>query len=359
MYCINKLIVEDESKPWRKRVPFNLVGRGVAGIDEMREFWDDSKVYFGLLQIAIGSGSFQREKNVFLHFNSEHHPKPLQRSRYNKRINVAKELLAPYHAEITLLNKNQCTIDYVFHKLGHIFVSDNGGSHNSSYEVGSIKEEYKRRMRAAKKKSKEEKARLEQSKRRLMEEQEAKKKAEEDKSYNITCFCTLSLMYKCTVRMKTEAKAAAKADKLRLIAEEKERLKTEEEERLRIEEEERVRLELEAKAEIEKEEKLAEEAAAKKKKKRKRRKKRKKDDWSDDREWTGDRIVRCIHAETSPLNWGIFQPSDTDVICMAYGHGDLNDMRKFKHSLQISNIIVCCLKTVHYLLNKYNMELCD
>eukprot|EP01084_Bolivina_argentea_P073734 133791_1 len=64
-----------------------------------------------------------------------------------------------------------------------------------------------------------------------------------------------------------------------------------------------------------------------KEKKKKKKKRRTKDDWSDDREWTGKRIVKCIHAQTSPMNWAVFKPSDTQIIPMAFGHGDLNDLR--------------------------------
>merc|ERR1712176_612953 len=63
------------------------------------------------------------------------------------------------------------------------------------------------------------------------------------------------------------------------------------------------------------------------KKKKKRKKKKKKDDWGDDREWTGRRIVKCIHAQTSPMNWAVFKPSDSEIIPMAFGHGDLKDLR--------------------------------
>ena len=119
-------------------------------------------------------------------------------------------------------------------------------------------------------------------------------------------------------------------ERKRLEAEEEERRrqkeKEEEEERKRIEAEqeaERQRLE-ELEAEQKQKEKEEQEKKAKKKKKKKRRKK---DDWSDDREWTGERIVKCIHAETSPMNWAVFKPSGTEVIPMAFGHGDLNDLR--------------------------------
>merc|ERR1712217_386956 len=77
----------------------------------------------------------------------------------------------------------------------------------------------------------------------------------------------------------------------------------------------------------ERKKKEEEEAKKAKKKKKKEKKKRKKDDWGDDREWTGQRIVKCIHAQTSPMNWAVFKPSDSEIIPMAFGHGDLNDLR--------------------------------
>ena len=51
--------------------PFDVVGRGIAGIDEMRNYMDDTKVYFGLLQVQIGEGTFARYKNIFIHFQGE------------------------------------------------------------------------------------------------------------------------------------------------------------------------------------------------------------------------------------------------------------------------------------------------
>ena len=133
---------------------------------------------------------------------------------------------------------------------------------------------------------------------------------------------------------------------MRKEAEEEARRKAEEEERLKREAEEeaeRQRLaqeEAERKAKEEEEEKKRkeeEEAAAKKKKRKKKRKK--KDDWSDDREWTGDRIVKCIHAQTSPMNWAVFKPSDSEIIPMAFGHGDLNDLRELNILISFRNVM--------------------
>ena len=70
-----------------------MVGRGVAGVDEMSEHLDDSKVFFGLVTIEVGSGSFKRSKSIFVHFNGEKHPKPLQRAKANKKMGQAQKLV--------------------------------------------------------------------------------------------------------------------------------------------------------------------------------------------------------------------------------------------------------------------------
>eukprot|EP00483_Globobulimina_turgida_P013508 UN13533 len=134
----------------------------------MSEYLEDTKVYFGLIAIEIGSGSFKRNKSIFVHFNGEKHPKPLQRAKANKKMNTAKKLLSPYHAEIVLENAKECSIDYVFHRLNHIFVSDNATKGTSTFEIGSLKEEYKRKMKEARKKAKAEKERLERQRQKLL-----------------------------------------------------------------------------------------------------------------------------------------------------------------------------------------------
>ena len=64
------------------------------------------------------------------------------------------------------------------------------------------------------------------------------------------------------------------------------------------------------------------------KKKKKRRKRKRKDDWSDDKPWTPERVLRAIHAQSSPVNWGIFLPSKKFVKPLVWGHGDLTAIRK-------------------------------
>ncbi|ETO24310.1 actin binding protein, partial [Reticulomyxa filosa] len=130
--------VEEEKVEFRKKYPFDLVGRGVAGVDEMREYLDDTKVYFGLLQIKVGTGSFARSKNIFIHFNGDKHPKPLQRSQANKKLKAAKDMMSPWHAELVLANKKECTIDEIFSRTKNAFVADNLGSEGGKLDLTKV-----------------------------------------------------------------------------------------------------------------------------------------------------------------------------------------------------------------------------
>lgn len=158
------------------------MGRGVAGLDEMSEYLDDSKVFFGLITIEIGSGSFKRVKSIFVHFNGEKHPKPMRRAKANKKMAAAQELLSPYHAMLTLESKSQCNIDYVFTKMANTFVSDNAVKGTSKFEIGSLKEEYKKKMAESKKKTAAEKERLERMRKKLEAQQEEERRILEEES---------------------------------------------------------------------------------------------------------------------------------------------------------------------------------
>ena len=51
--------------------PFEIIGRGIAGIEEMAKAMDDERVFYGILQIQIGEGTFARYKNIFIHFQGD------------------------------------------------------------------------------------------------------------------------------------------------------------------------------------------------------------------------------------------------------------------------------------------------
>lgn len=166
----------------------------------MGEYLDDTKVFFGLVSIEIGSGSFKREKSIFIHFNGENHPKPLQRAKANKKMNAAKKLLSPYHAELTIENTQQCTIDFIFSKMKHIFVADNAVKGSTKFEIGSLKEEYKKKMKEAKKKAKAEKERLEAQRQKLLAQQEEERRLIEEASLVID-YISLHLKSKITLHI--------------------------------------------------------------------------------------------------------------------------------------------------------------
>ena len=157
-----------------------MVGRGVAGLHEMSEYLDDTKVFFGLITIEIGSGSFKRIKSIFVHFNGEDHPKPMQRAKANKKMASAQELLSPYHAMLTLENKSQCSIDYVFQKMGNLFASDNAVKGTTEFHIGSLKEQYKNKMAESMKKTAAEKERLERMRKKLEAQQEEERRILEE-----------------------------------------------------------------------------------------------------------------------------------------------------------------------------------
>ena len=90
-------------------------------------------------------------------------------------MNAAKKLFSPYHAELTLENTKQCSIDFIFSKLGPIFVSDNAVKGQSTFEIGSLKDEYKKKMKEARKKAKAEKERLEKQRQKLLRQQESER----------------------------------------------------------------------------------------------------------------------------------------------------------------------------------------
>ena len=108
-------------------------------------------------------------------------------------MNAAKKLLSPYHAELTIENVQQCTIDFIFSKMKHIFVADNAVKGSTKFEIGSLKEEYKKKMKEAKKKAKAEKERLEAQRQKLLAQQEEERRLIEEASLVIDYIYILAL----------------------------------------------------------------------------------------------------------------------------------------------------------------------
>lgn len=103
--------------------PFEIAGRGIAGIEEMAQCVSSDKVYFGVLQIEIGHGTFARHKNVFIHFQGED-LKAIQKASSNRRLAAAKELIGHCHAAIAVTSAATLTVDWLFTELKRVFEGD-------------------------------------------------------------------------------------------------------------------------------------------------------------------------------------------------------------------------------------------
>merc|ERR1712154_165972 len=222
-------------------------------------FLVNNRVFFGLLQIQVGEGTFARYKNIFIHFQGDE-MKPIERARANKHLATAKELIGHTHASLVIANKSKCSVEWIFNELKRVFVADNIDykAKGKQTDLNTLKVNYKLRMERAQKEAEEERKRLISEKKRL--EKEAKQRALEEEKKKLE-----------------ELKREATRKKMEMEQEKKR--KAEKERRIRHEKEEKERLQKLERKRIQKEEeqKNAESLlSSKKSKKKKKRKKKKK-----------------------------------------------------------------------------------
>jgi len=136
---------------------FTVAGIGVAGIEDMREILDDSKVWYGLMQVAIGTGNFKRTKLIFISFLGEE-CSAVKRGKASRMRQQAEKLLGHSHAAITFHSKEECTFDALWSHVGGIFASDNLNVKKKGWSWEKEKIEYEKQM--AKKKKEMEVAKL-------------------------------------------------------------------------------------------------------------------------------------------------------------------------------------------------------
>eukprot|EP01006_Ploeotia_vitrea_P023649 TRINITY_DN561_c0_g1_i1.p1 TRINITY_DN561_c0_g1~~TRINITY_DN561_c0_g1_i1.p1 ORF type:complete len:396 (+),score=94.09 TRINITY_DN561_c0_g1_i1:31-1188(+) len=144
-------------------IKLKTIGRGGGGVEEMAGVIDPSTVQFGLVRFSFGSGTFKRDKFIFLHCNGEK-CSVVRRGKLNSQRGSVEEALGATHASIEVANADNCNVDYFFDKLNKYFVSD-----NMSSSIGDLKEQYAKMIEEAKKAAEE----LERQKQAL---KDAKKK---------------------------------------------------------------------------------------------------------------------------------------------------------------------------------------
>ena len=228
--------LEEEIKDYsddqvRALAPFDLVGRGIAGIDEMRAAMcaSDDRVQFGMIQIEIGEGTFKRYKNVFVHFQGDK-MKALKRAQANRKLAAAKDIIGHTHASLIVPNAQTFTVEWLFKELKNAFTADNiayKGKGKQS-DINSLKVNYKLRMQKAAVEAAAERKRLEAEQAKLLKEAQARALEEERERLE-------ALKREMAQRKREElerAKAAAEEERrLRKEREEQERLQREAEEK--------------------------------------------------------------------------------------------------------------------------------
>lgn len=99
---------------------------------------------YGILRFKFGTGTFQRVKYLFVHFNGEG-VSVVKRGQWNAKKGAAHEEVGSTHAEVKMTEVEQCTLDNVLDQVASKFVSDDdisGGE--SSFSISAMKADYER-----------------------------------------------------------------------------------------------------------------------------------------------------------------------------------------------------------------------
>jgi|Transcript_49521 hypothetical protein len=106
------------------------------GVEQLQQALDDTMVQWALLRLELGSGSFQRQKMLFLHLNGEDCP-TVKRGRLNARTAEVQELLRGeeiFHASLVVTRAADVTSEEIMSRIGHCFVADDLGNFTARWQ---------------------------------------------------------------------------------------------------------------------------------------------------------------------------------------------------------------------------------
>jgi len=148
----SQVSVQIKFSPAQKKAAklFTVWNKGTAGVREMAESLEDDQIMFGLLQVKVGKGTFERTKNLFLHFNAAKFPSAVKRSKITEKyLPAAKLLFGHVHATLLMEEKLDCTIREVFTQTKGTFIEDDLGTvKKKGWTIKKMEEEYEKKMRA-------------------------------------------------------------------------------------------------------------------------------------------------------------------------------------------------------------------
>eukprot|EP01063_Lacrimia_lanifica_P026049 TRINITY_DN3436_c0_g3_i1.p1 TRINITY_DN3436_c0_g3~~TRINITY_DN3436_c0_g3_i1.p1 ORF type:complete len:517 (+),score=249.87 TRINITY_DN3436_c0_g3_i1:46-1551(+) len=128
---------------WTKQLTLKIDGTGQGMMDDMQEVLDDAKVQFSLVKIPVGSGTFARNKMIYMEWVGENVP-AMKRAKQVQKGQELKSLFGHTHASYSMSTKEQCTLDECAKELKSVFVTDSG-----TFSTSQIKAELEKRIAAA------------------------------------------------------------------------------------------------------------------------------------------------------------------------------------------------------------------
>jgi hypothetical protein len=121
-----------------------LTGSVAGGVGEMARVVDEGTVQYGLCRFVLGSGSFRRNKLVFVHVQGES-ASAVKKGRLNTAKGDVKSAVGASHAEIQISTKEECTPEHFFETLSKVIKSDEMGE----FSISKMKADYEAMIAAA------------------------------------------------------------------------------------------------------------------------------------------------------------------------------------------------------------------
>lgn len=123
------------------RSEIRCVGAGSGGVEEMRAKLNEGTVQWGLLRFSIGSGTFQRNKMLLIHFNGDS-CSGLNRAKLNSHGDKAKAAFGDTNAKLTMGEASECDLDNIFQETKATFGADDIGN----FSIGDMKADYEKML---------------------------------------------------------------------------------------------------------------------------------------------------------------------------------------------------------------------
>jgi hypothetical protein len=102
-----------------------VLDAGVGGFPELVQSLTDDLVQFGVLRFELGSGSFMREKFVFIQYAGPN-TGAVKRGRHVGQAAMVKEAMGGAHASMVFYDPDEMTTENVLQRLLSIMTADDG-----------------------------------------------------------------------------------------------------------------------------------------------------------------------------------------------------------------------------------------